>query len=261
VPAAELGRFYAATYGPYAEPAGALAQRVSRVIRARQASAAARGGVLAPVATRPEGVALDVGCGRGDLAAALVARGWTAVGVEPSPSACAHARARGVEAREGTLLDVPLEPSRYDFVLFNHSLEHTDDPVRDLALVHDALRPGGVVSIAVPNFGGAQARRFGPEWYHLDVPRHRTHFTGPGLAAALGRAGFDAISLGEDTSTVGLPASVQYRRFGRCLFPSGTPLRVASGLCVLVRPLARAVDRRGGGDVLYGVARRPSPTS
>lgn len=257
VPAAELRRFYAASYGPYAEPRGGAARLVSRAIRAAQGHAAVRSGPLAPAAALPPGAALDVGCGRGDLAAALVRRGWRAVGVEPSPEACQHARTRGVEARVGTLAELSLEEDAYDFTLFHHSLEHTDDPLRDLRRVFAALRPGGVVSIAVPNFGGTQARRFGPDWYHLDLPRHRTHFTPAGLGTLLGRAGFGPARLSTATSTVGLPASVQYRIAGRCLFPGGAGLRVASGLCVLARPLARALDGERG-DVLQAVAVRPS---
>src|SRR6266513_1693555 len=49
------------------------------------------------------GTLLDVGCGRGDLGAAFIRRGWRARGVEPSPEACAVARRQGVDAREGTL--------------------------------------------------------------------------------------------------------------------------------------------------------------
>jgi hypothetical protein len=60
------------------------------------------------------------------------------------------------------------------------------------------------------------------------------------------------------TSTVGLPATIQYRLAGRCLFPDGLPLRVATGLCVVSRPAGLALDRiGGGGDQLHAVARRP----
>ena len=65
------------------------------------------------------------------------------------------------------------------------------------------------------------------------------------------------MELTSSTSTVGLPATLQYALFGRCLFPGGLPLRVAAGLCVFVLPLARLLDRLGGGgDQLHAVARR-----
>jgi hypothetical protein len=65
------------------------------------------------------------------------------------------------------------------------------------------------------------------------------------------------VSISTSSSPVGLPASLQYRAFGRCLFPGGLGLRVASGLCTLVWPLAMLLDRtRGGGDLLHAVGRR-----
>ncbi len=203
------------------------------------------------------GRVVDVGCGRGDLAAGFVDRGWTATGVEPSPEACAVARTRGVDARVGTLADVVLEPDAYDAAVFHHSLEHTSDPVGDLEKTHAALRPGGLALITVPNFGNWQPRTMRSRWYHLDLPRHRTHFTPDGLRRALTTAGYEVERITTSTSTVGLPASIQYALFGRCLFPGGLGLRIASGLCVLVLPLARLLDRRGG-DQLHAVARKPA---
>ena len=214
---------------------------------------------LRALGDRPPGRSLDVGAGRGDVSAALVARGWTATIVEPSPSGCAAALARGVDAREGTLATVALEPGAYDAAIFQHSLEHVADPVADLLLVAAALRPGGLLLVTVPNFGSWQARRFGGRWYHLDLPRHRTHFTARGLERALAQAGLEVVEQTTSTSTVGLPASVQYALAGRCLFPGGLGLRIASGLCILAAP-ARPAARPGRG-WRRRAARRRAPAS
>jgi SAM-dependent methyltransferase len=154
---------------------------------------------------------------------------------------------------------VELEQGAYDAAVFRHSLEHVSDPVAALRRAGAALRPGGLVLISVPNFGSWQRRRFASRWYHLDLPRHRVHFTAPALVSALGRAGFEAAEMTTSTTPVGLPATIQYALVGRCLFPSGLPLRVAVALSTLGWPLARAADRlAGGGDVLDAVARRPA---
>ncbi len=42
----------------------------------------------------------------------------------------------------------------------------------------------------MPNLASLQARLGGERWFHLDVPRHRTHFTPDGLAALLAAHGF-----------------------------------------------------------------------
>ena len=109
----------------------------------------------------------------------------------------------------------------------------------------------------MPNFGSWQRRLFRDCWYHLDLPRHRVHFTGATLERALRDAGFDEVVLTRSESAVGLPASLQYRLAGRCLFPDGLGLRIASGLCVLTLPLSALLDRLlGEGDTLQAVARR-----
>jgi len=252
---AALAAFYPEVYGPYADADGRVTAAISRGIRAAQGRLALRRFPLAAVAGRAPGRGLDVGCGRGDLAAQLIGHGWAMAGIEPSPSACDAARARGVDARTGTLDTVALEPGAYDLVVFQHSLEHTTDPRGDLERVRAALAPGGIVVITVPNFGSWQARRFRDRWFHLDLPRHRTHFTRAGLERVFGHAGLQARAIATSSSTVGLPASIQYAVAGRCLFPGGMGLRVAAGLCVLTVPFSRLADRLGGGgDQLHAVA-------
>lgn len=255
---AVIGSFYPRDYGPY-ETGGSVAIRAtSHLIRWYQVRRTLSKPPVSALTGLPAGRIVDVGCGRGDLAAGFVGLGWHAVGVEPSAEACATARERGVETRHGTLADVALEARAYDAVLFQHSLEHTPDVAGDLARASRALRPGGLLIATVPNFGSWQRRRFGDRWYHLDLPRHRTHFTTVGLARAMEGAGLRVESTTTSTSAVGLPATIQYAIVGRCLFPSGLGLRVASGLCTLMLPLARLLDRIvGGGDQLHVIARKP----
>jgi len=259
--APELAAYYPSDYGPFEATPGRLLQLISRAIQWWQGRRAVATAPLASMARLPAGDGLDVGCGRGDLAGWFVRRGWRMTGVEPSAGAAAAARTLGVHVLEGVLATVELQDESFDAVVFQQSLEHTEEPVADLRRVLSALRPGGVVCISVPNFGCWQARRFGTRWFHLDVPRHRTHFTAPSLTRALEAAGFTAVRTSTSTSPVGLPASIQYRMFGRCLFPGGLKLRLAAGLCVVTLPLASALDRiLGGGDVLHAVAVKPGPS-
>lgn len=251
---AQLAVFYPDEYGPTDDRMSGVARTLSWLIRRWQGYIARRSAPLRELRGRT-GRGLDVGCGRGELAAVLQRHGWTMTGVEPSTQACEAARGRGVDARVGTLASVELAAGAYDAAIFRHSLEHTNDPVEDLRRAAAALRPGGHVLVTVPNFGCWQARAFGSRWYHLDLPRHRVHFTADGLRAALEAAGFGAIELSTSTSAVGLAGSIQYRLAGRCLFPGGLGLRVAVGLAAMAQPVAMAVDRlTGGGDQLHAVA-------
>jgi hypothetical protein len=49
--------------------------------------------------------------------------------------------------------------------------------------------------LGVPNLGSLQARVGGSRWFHLDLPRHRTHFTVAGLRAVLADAGFEVVTV------------------------------------------------------------------
>jgi len=257
VSAPQLAAYYPEDYAPYQGRPHRVLGALSTGIRTWQGRRARQTAPVDAVVALHPGRAVDVGCGRGDIASMLAVRGWRMTGVEPSGAACAVARERGVEALQGVLAGVELERGAYDAALFRQSLEHTDDPVGDLRRIHAALRPDGVVAISVPNFGGWQSRRFRGHSFHLDLPRHRVHFTAAALERALLRAGFEDVRTSTSTSGVGLWASVQYRIFGRCLFPSGMRLHLATALCMLGLPVAVAADRLGGGDLLHAVARRP----
>jgi len=257
----DLAAFYPKTYGAYELPAGVL-RLLSGAIQRLQSWQALRTVPLIRLTELPAGRLLDVGCGRGDLGSWFIRRGWSVTGVEPSPEACAVARQRGLDARAGTLAEVPLEPEDYDAVVFRQSLEHVTDPLADLHSVLGALHDGGIVIISVPNFGCWQSRCFGGTWFHLDVPRHRLHFDAAAMETMLTRAGFADIQMSTSSSTAGLPASIQYAIFGRCLFPGGLALRTAVAACTLAAPIAWLADRlTGGGDVLHAMARKPRGSS
>ena len=47
----------------------------------------------------------------------------------------------------------------------------------------------------MPNLASVQARLGRDRWYHLDVPRHRTHFTPDGLGTAARTRGFEVLAV------------------------------------------------------------------
>ncbi|MBJ7329666.1 MAG: class I SAM-dependent methyltransferase [Solirubrobacteraceae bacterium] len=249
-----LGSFYPEEYAPYVPVEGfGPSAIIWRFLQKR----ALAGRPMNALAALTPGRIVDVGCGRGDLTAQMIALGWQATGVDPSEGACEVAAARGIDARLGTLDSVELEPEGYDAAVFQHSLEHVTDPTTALEKTRAALKPGGTAVVIIPNFGSWQRRRFGSRWFHLDLPRHRVHFTPKALAKTIEGAGLTVVEIGTISSAVGVPGSVQYAVAGDCLFPSGLPLRLATGVAYLLSPFTRLLDRLGGGgDFLWGIARR-----
>jgi SAM-dependent methyltransferase len=132
---------------------------------------------------RPPARVLDAGAGRGGLVAALRARGYAAEGIDPSP--------RGENVHRAGMLEHTA--ADLDAVVMWHALEHVPDPAPALRRAAGWLRPRGVVLVAVPNLASLQARIAGGEWFHLDLPRHRTHFTTPGVRTIVERSGFEVV--------------------------------------------------------------------
>jgi SAM-dependent methyltransferase len=136
----------------------------------------------------PRGTLLDIGAGRGRFVASARAAGWSATGIEPSARGVQAARsAYGVALERASLADAS---GHYDAVSLWHVLEHLDDPDAAIAHIASLLRPGGLLLVGVPNLASVQARIGRDRWFHLDLERHRTHFTPAGLRALLERCGF-----------------------------------------------------------------------
>jgi SAM-dependent methyltransferase len=144
--------------------------------------------LLADVVAPPARL-LDLGAGRGRFVAVARAAGYEATGVEPSRRGVTAAAALGIELQQASIEEVAFGEASFDAISAWHVLEHVEDPAAALARITAWLRPGGALLVGVPNLAGAQARLGGERWYHLDVPRHRTHFTQAGLLALVRAAG------------------------------------------------------------------------
>jgi SAM-dependent methyltransferase len=95
----------------------------------------------------------------------------------------------GVRLEQASVEDAQIADSSLDAVSLWHVLEHVDHPRESLGRIAGWLRPGGVLLVGVPNLASVQARVGGATWYHLDVPRHRTHFTAAGIETLIRECG------------------------------------------------------------------------
>jgi SAM-dependent methyltransferase len=247
----DFATYYPDSYSAYEPNTGArrsLGERLGDLHR----EAVIRFGAYRRVWRRSPGRVLDVGCGVGDLAAAFARHGWAASGIEPSAQAAEHARAAGVDAVTGTLADAPWAEGEFDAVLFNHSLEHIDDPAQAVADAARLLRPGGLLAIAVPNFGSWHRRLFGSAWFQLDLPRHLQHFDRDSLDALVRAAGLRTVEVGAATMRPSPLGSIQYATWGSLRY-EGRGFRL---LAWALAPLLFLSDRLGEGDCLHLVAER-----
>lgn len=139
---------------------------------------------------RPGGRLLDFGCGSGAFARLAADDGYDTVGVEP------FSLGRPAEGPRLRLLRAPLEVARrtlgsFDVITLWQVLEHVRDPAALLRALLAHLAPGGALIVSVPNLESWQARVFGAGWFHLDPPRHISHFDRRTLAALLAQLDLD----------------------------------------------------------------------
>lgn len=142
------------------------------------------------------GSVLDIGCGPGVLLNQMRRRGWSTRGTERSPWAAQQARdVLHLDVRAQDVDELVTEGVTFDTVVLWHVAEHLHAPLETIRGIARLLRPGGILLIAVPNFGSPEARIGRSKWFHLDVPRHLVHFTPATLGAMLGAAGFETVKV------------------------------------------------------------------
>lgn len=121
---------------------------------------------------------LDLGCGTGRFTATLAAAfGCPVVGVEPSEAMLAVARAEvipGLEWKQGTAEDIPLENGSVGLVFMSQVFHHLTQPQKALREVHRVLTPEGCLIIR----NGTQENNEETEWLQcfpeaLEIDRER----------------------------------------------------------------------------------------
>ena len=126
---------------------------------------------------------LEVGCGTGLVLEKVAREASRAVGVDLSPGMLRHARARGLDVREGDATALPFADGEFDVAYSFKVLAHVPDIDRAVSELFRVVKPGGYVLIEVYNraslrflsrwIGGA--RRIGQRHREDEVPTRWEH--------------------------------------------------------------------------------------
>lgn len=142
------------------------------------------------------GRVLDIGCGNGGLLFNLKQLGWECVGFEMDVKAAETARNRyGIPVYVGNLDLLQQKEKPFDVITSKHVIEHLIDPIAELNIYKQLLRPGGKMIIATPNMDSLGSKWFNSSWLAMDPPRHFHIFNKGTLRRCLENAGLRVDSI------------------------------------------------------------------
>ena len=140
---------------------------------------------------QPEWIVGDLGCGTGQISAALAPFVARVIAVDASAAMLQAARKRlslldNIDLRRGDLEALPIDDGRLDFATIMLVLHHVPEPARAIAEVARVLKPAGrlVLVDMLPHDREVYRQQMGHLW--LGFPQDQTR-------AFLSEAGFDAV--------------------------------------------------------------------
>jgi len=140
----------------------------------------------------PSGCLLDIGCGTGELLE-MSWKYYECYGLEPSPIAAEISRQKGFTIVESTWEEAAFS-MQFDVITMDSVIEHVKSPTEALNKIHSLLKPGGIVVLWTPKFGGPASKIHGRGWNGFRHGYHTYLFSGSTLGAFLVKTGFEVLS-------------------------------------------------------------------
>lgn len=172
---------------------------------------------------------LDVGCGYGFSSKAALEAGFAVTALEMAETERRIAgEMTGLAPVAASFEAYDSPPGAFSAVLMSQVLEHAEDPVLWVEKARTLLAPGGVLAVALPNFGSLFRLVLGERDPYVCPPAHLNYFDRESLSALLRRHGFRVESV-EWVSRV--PAAAVGKRlpsFAKPLLPVAAALASAA---------------------------------
>ena len=245
-PAEELKRFYQEDYFKGREYVDYVADKPAQQKTLRNHLRVVRGHV------RPGGRLLEIGCAYGFFLELVQEEYRGSIGVDVSSAGVAHARARGLQAQEGDLLDLRFD-QLFDGVCLWDTIEHLSNPREVVQRCAELLKPGGHLFLTTGDFGAVLPRLQGLRWRQIHPPTHLFYFTRQSFRELCPRVGLDVVRFSTVTvhrrlgsvfqalanfysqSLTGRVASFALRVTPRGLLNWNFPLNLGDTLCLVAR--------------------------
>lgn len=152
---------------------------------------------------------LDVGCGAGKHLLKLEREGFRDLtGADPFIAQDIHYK-NGVTIFKKQVSELD---RLFDFVMFNHSFEHTPEPLQTLQHTRRIIKPDGRLMLRVPVADSYAKRKYGIYWAAWDAPRHLFLHTVRSITLLAEQAGFALYDLTYDSTRRQFVGSELYMR-------------------------------------------------
>ena len=184
------------------------------------------------------GDSLDIGSGSGVFSYHLQQKGYRPVMIDLDPRAeKAAASISGGIFRRSSFEDFTHDRP-FAAIVMSQVLEHALSPMDWLRKARQMLTPGGVLAVALPNFGGVY-RVLGERDPFIIPPIHLNYFTRDSLERMFGAAGLRAVKF---RSSSQLPTRLPTREFSLKRRVAG---HLWNAVSVVLDPTARGIILQG----------------
>lgn len=190
----DIGRYYESSeYISHTGGHKSITDRLYSV--ARKVMLGRKASIIRKFSRKRRGSILDIGAGTGHFVCRMRDSGWEAVGVEVNETAREQALIINNVTLFRSLKESAFPAETFDAVTLWHVLEHIHNPDEYLSSIADAVKPDGILVIALPNPLSADAVHYAEDWAAFDVPRHLWHFDSKSIDALALRAGFAPVAV------------------------------------------------------------------
>ncbi|MBS1537195.1 MAG: glycosyltransferase, partial [Bacteroidetes bacterium] len=137
------------------------------------------------------GTLVDIGCGWGALLHNAKREGMNVIGFEfTAPNVEFGRNVLELDIRQQQFIDADLAENSVDIITMSHVLEHVPFPFEFLQKIEYVLKPEGIFTCVVPNFGSLSSEAMREQWAWLERDWHYSQFTPSVIREMFIQAGF-----------------------------------------------------------------------
>lgn len=201
---------------------------------------------------------LDVGSGAGEKLLALKNIGFKRIiGIDPNIDKDISYK-NGLQIKKMSLSEVD---DKYDLILFNHSLEHMENPVSVLKEAKQKMNDEALIVLRIPVAGCYAMEKYGAFWDGLDAPRHIFIPTKKSLRFLADRCELEIISEFCDSTSMQFWASEQYQKGISLMDPRSFSINPKNSIFAKnqIRNFTREAEKlnaEGNGDIICLVLKK-----